>query len=226
MSVVAVGLMLAGMATAADLEANGTIDLDGRTVAVRWDDGDTFKVVDSDASARLDGYNTLENYGAVHRFGPGVTALMDTSRRATHVASGTTWACSTLPGGGGYGRIRVSCPDLASNLVRNGLAHVFTVGDDADQGLLQLQAKAIEERLGMWVHGAPEGIVTSVHSVDERVGQKTTYNRVVSTATGRSNKQIHSEIVPACRWVCHDGSCLLYVPYSKRYGSERAWCLK
>lgn len=226
MTLFVIQLAAIGLANASGLPANGTINLDGSTVAVRWDDGDTFKVVDTGASARLGGYNTLENYGAVHRFGPGVTELLRTSERATKVATSQTWTCTTQEGGGGYGRIRVSCPDLAAQIVRQGLAHVFAVGSDADKDLLSLQAQAIEDRVGMWAHGAPVGIVTSVHSVNEKPGQVATYNRVVSTTSGLSEKRVHSEVVPPCRWVCHDGSCLLYVPYSQRYGDDKAACLQ
>jgi len=223
---VAILLAVVGLGVAADLPANGTINLDGKTTAVRWDDGDTFKVVETGASARLDGYNTLENYGPIHRFGPGVTELFQTSERSTAVATSQEWRCSTQPGGGGYGRSRVACPDLASHLVREGLAHVFTVGKNADLELLGLQAQAIKAQLGMWAQGAPNGIVTSVHSVDEKPGQMSTYNRVVSTVSGLSEKRVHSEVIPPCRWVCHDGSCLLYVPYSQRYGDKKAACLQ
>ncbi|MDP6932187.1 MAG: hypothetical protein QGG40_04685, partial [Myxococcota bacterium] len=47
--------------------------LDGQQTSVHWDDGDTFKRLTTDGSkgqgARLQGYNTLESYGPVHRWG-------------------------------------------------------------------------------------------------------------------------------------------------------------
>ena len=207
-------------------ESNGMVLLDGTETAVYWDDGDTFKVAETGASARLDGYNTLESYGAVHRFGPGEDALFEIANAATTMAKSKTWQCTTQPGSGGYGRIRVSCPGLREALLAGGLAHVFTVGDSAPKALLEIQRKAIQSENGMWKGGAPSGIVTSVHSLDEKPNQTETYNRVVDPTTGQGTKRPHTETHKACAWVCQEGSCLLYVPYTQRYGEGRAACLK
>ena len=46
--------------------------LDGRIYKVRWGDGDTFRLktlTGKKKSARLAGFNTLESYGPVHRWG-------------------------------------------------------------------------------------------------------------------------------------------------------------
>jgi endonuclease YncB( thermonuclease family) len=87
-----VGLAAAG---APEIEANGAVVLDGVKVAVHWDDGDTFTVVGKGTKARLDGFNTLESYGAVHRFGPGEDALYDLVKKAGKVAMESVWNCTT-----------------------------------------------------------------------------------------------------------------------------------
>ena len=47
--------------------------LDGVAVVADWDDGDTFAFIDANSGervkARLSGFNTLESYGPVHRWG-------------------------------------------------------------------------------------------------------------------------------------------------------------
>ena len=217
-----------GVATAESpqLKPNGAVMLDGRHAPVFWDDGDTFKVVETGQSARLEGFNTLESYGPVHRFGPGPTALASMADAATEHAKGTVWNCTVQEGSGGYGRIRVSCPDLAESLIGRGLAHAFSMKGPAPKALQTAQQAAIQSRVGMWAQGAPNAIVTSVHSLDERPGQSETYNRMVDTVSGESAKVVHNETIATCRWVCHQGSCLLYVPFSQRYGDKAAWCLR
>ena len=220
------GLLL-GSAVAADqgVKPNGTVELDGKATPVHWDDGDTFTIVGAGKSARLAGYNTLESYGPVHRFGPGATRLVTNADNATEVAKSSKWKCTTLSGSGGYGRIQVDCPGLRDSLLSAGLAHLFSVDKEARTASVQAQAEAIEHRRGMWSEGAPEFVITSVHSLDEKPGAKETYNRVVSTVTGQSEKRMHSNVYKTCTWVCDGGSCLLYVPYRNRYGEEKAECL-
>jgi endonuclease YncB( thermonuclease family) len=206
-------------------EPNGSVMLDGVKTAVHWDDGDTFLVPSTRLKARLDGYNTLESYGAVHRFGPGEKALFGISKRATELARSQAWRCEIQEGSGGYGRKRVDCPDLRKAMLEQGLAHVFAIGDDAEPADLEAQRVGIEARVGMWVEGAPKGIVTSAHSLDEKPGQQETYNRVMNLETGAAPKVMHKNVYAACDWVCVDDACLLYVPYTQRYGPNRASCL-
>jgi len=222
-----IGMML-GVATAGapEIKANGSVVLDGSKVDVYWDDGDTFMVVGNGTKARLDGFNTLESYGPVHRFGPGEDALFEIAKLAGKTAMETVWTCTTQEGSGGYGRSRVACPELRKTLLQAGLAHVFSVGGPADDAGLADQMIAVKAGLGMWKGGAPEGLVTSVHSVDEKPDQASTYNRVLNLKTGEAAKHSHSQIHAACSWVCQQGSCLLYVPYTQRYGSNKAECLK
>jgi len=207
--------------------ANPAVVLDGQLISVSWDDGDTFATPDRKIRARLVGYNTLESYGAVHRWGDWSAAeLAGIAKQAGVRASSEVWACTTQPGGGGYGRAAVDCPELRKALLREGLAHVFAIDSAPDESDLMLQKAAIEGLVGMWQKGAPSGIVTSIHSLDERPNQQSTYDRVCSTSTGMAPKVSHAETYAACSEVCHQGSCLLYVPYKQRYGDKKADCLR
>lgn len=205
---------------------NGVVVLDGVQTAVHWDDGDTFFAPGTKIKARLNGYNTLESYGAVHRFGPGEAALFEISEQATVLARSQSWHCTIQPGSGGYGRKSVDCPDLKQALLEQGLAHVFAVDEPADSKDIAAQQRAMSEKLGMWSQGVPKGLITSVHSIDEKPNQKESYNRVVDLTTGLAPKRKHQNTYSSCEWVCMEGSCLLYVPYGQRYGSQKASCLK
>jgi micrococcal nuclease len=206
--------------------SNGKVRLDGVIVDVYWDDGDTFKVVSTGQSARLVGYNTLESYGPVHKFGPGPSSLFEVARTATLMAKESVWECSSQEGSGGYGRSVVDCPGLRTALLRAGLAHAFSVSGPAPKADLEAQSQGIAAKVGMWAQGAPSSIVTSAHSIDEKPGQTETYNRVLDVATGHAPKQAHSNTYAACTWACVSDSCLLYVPYSQRYGTGRADCIE
>ena len=201
--------------------------LDGRLIPVNWDDGDTFATPDRKLRARLVGYNTLESYGPVHRWGEWTPAeLHKIAKDAGLRAASEVWTCTTEEGGGGYGRAAVDCPGLRQALLREGLAHTFAIDGSSDPADQAIQAESIAAGSGMWAKGAPEGLVTSVHSLDERDGASSTYDRVCSTTTGAAPKVIHAKVHPACTEVCHQGSCLLYVPYAQRYGDDRAACLR
>ena len=199
--------------------------LDGVETGVHWDDGDTFMVPSSRLKARLHGFNTLEGYGEVHRFGPGEKVLAQVAADATVWARSQSWTCTSMEGSGGYGRTRMDCPELRRTMLERGLAHVFAVSSEPSSEDLAAQRKGIESKAGMWIDGAPELIVTSVHSVDEKPGQTETYNRILDVETGKTTKRTHSNTYAACEWVCEGESCLLYVPYAKRYGPNRAPCL-
>lgn len=210
-------------------ETNGVVILDGKAVHVFWDDGDTFRAPSIELKARLVGYNTLESYGAVHRFGPGEAALLEMAHEATKMATSQKWECRVLDGEGGYGRRSVDCPQLKQSLLRAGLAHPFSVNGPAPAGDLKDQALAIESRQGMWASGPQSTILTSVHSMSEKKGKpeiESTYNRVLNVETGEAAPQSHSETYDTCAWVCHKDSCLLYVPYTQRYGEKKASCLR
>ncbi len=219
-----IGIAFSGP-TEVSSESEVMLKLDGEKVAVHWVDGDTFVVTSTDVKARLDGFNTLESYGPVHKFGPGPAALFGIANAATELAKSQTWACSKQGDDGGYGRIGVDCPALRKAMLEQGLAHVFSVGGTASGPNLEAQAVAIAAKAGMWADGVPEGIVTSAHSLDEKEGATEHYNRVLRISDGSAPKQMHSEVYKPCTWVCASGSCLLYVPYSMRYGDNKAACL-
>jgi hypothetical protein len=148
---------------------------------------------------------------------------------AGRVAGERAWACTVLGGEGGYGRGEVDCPELKRELLGRGLAHVFAVGQDGDPADLALQAEAMAARKGMWAKGAPVLLVTSVHSLDEKPGQTSVYNRVAVLATGRAEERAHAETWAACQEVCVGGtppapeaSCMVYVPYAQRYKNKAA----
>ena len=202
--------------------------LDGVQVAVEWDDGDTFKVPESGLSARLMGYNTLESYGPVHRFGPGEDALYRVAIAATEMARSKKWECNVVPGDGGYGRKTVDCPQLRKALLEAGLAHPFSVDGPAPAVDLAAQKVAIDGGLGMWQKGPVKSMITSLHSMDEKrsMEKKSAYNRVLDVRSGQASPRIHTEVYAVCSWVCQGESCMLYVPYAQRYGENRADCLK
>lgn len=216
----------AGQPKQAEPRTNGVLILDGAETRVHWDDGDTFSVPERKLKARLMGYNTLESYGAVHRFGPGEKRLFEIAEEATTLARSQAWTCTSYNTEGGYGRKNVDCPDLRRALLEAGLAHVFSVNGPADEADLKAQAIGIKAAVGMWSEGPPSSLVTSIHSLDEKPGAESTYNRVLDLETGEASKRPHSNTHAVCEWVCVDDSCLLYVPYKQRYGEERAECLK
>ncbi len=210
--------------------------LDGVETPADWDDGDTFSVTGDDGERtrmRLFGYNTLESYGPVHRWGTWTPReLYALAKQAGEVAGSEEWSCSLRTGEGGYGRKIVDCPDLRHQLLALGLAHVFAIDNEPDSADLETQQKAIADGAGMWSKGAPAQLITSLHSLDEKPDQSQTYNRVASTTTGKAQEQPHSETYTACQEVCvgkappdGDGSCMVYVPFKQRYGESRADCL-
>ncbi len=206
--------------------------LDGVATRVRWIDGDTFRVLEGaheGTRSRLDGYNTLESYGPVHRWGtwsPG--ELLENARAATAIARAGRWTCSTRGRQDRYGRILVSCPDAAAELVRTGHALVFAVDEAPDAALVELQRLAQRRRLGMWAKGVPPRIVTSVHSIEE-AGAREAYDRVVDSATGEARRVPHARAYRTCEQVCtgegEARACMLYVPYERRF-RHRPPCLR
>jgi hypothetical protein len=92
--------------------------------------------------------------------------------------------------------------------------------------LVEAQLLAQAERRGMWAHGVPKYIVTSTHSADEGYAG-TTYNRLISTADGHTERWEHHDNYKECDEVCHPtGACMVYVAFDRRYGPQRAACLQ
>lgn len=188
-------------------ESQTKIILNGKAVPVHFNDGDSFRVLAGeykDAKARLFGYNTLESYGAVHQWG-GWTAkeLYVLAKMGTYNGRDGVWECETDGKTDTYGRILVWCPKLAEDQIRKGYAHVMSVDDDPGKPeLVAAQRDAIAHRRGIWAHGVPEFILTSIHSKEEDVDGRGTYNRLVSSVDGHSVKWRHDDRYAECDRVC------------------------
>ena len=206
---------------------HSVVILDGKRLKVYWNDGDTFRILSrrgQRAKARLNGYNTLENYGPVHRWGKWKAwQLYRVGNRATWLARARPWKCFTLPGSGGYGRRLVSCPGLARALISRGLAHVFSMRGPGPRKLLRIQRHAQKKKRGIWAKGVPRYIVTSLHTA--KYGRQA-YNRLIHSKTGASKKIWHRHRYRICRWISQGGSSMLWVPYRARYGHRKPHCLR
>lgn len=188
-------------------EAKTKIILNGEAIAVFFNDGDSFRVLSGkykDARARLAGYNTLESYGPVHQWGNWTTKeLYVIAKMATRFASRRVWTCTTDGKTDTYGRMLVWCPELAKEQVARGHAHAMSVTDEpADATLIAAQKEAMAARRGIWAHGVPDFILTSIHSKEEDVEGRGTYNRLVSTDDGHSVKWRHNDLYQECANVC------------------------
>jgi endonuclease YncB( thermonuclease family) len=234
--VVAVALLVSAAPAEARRRPHGragasAVFLDGAATDVRWTDGDTFRIWSGPLrgrSARLEGYNTLETFGPVHRWGGWSGAeLLELARAATRFVARGSWECAARGEEDRYGRLLVACPGAAAELVRRGLAMAYGVGRPVDGDLLALQREAQARGAGMWAKGVPSGIVTSVHSAAE--GARGAYNRVADTRTGIAGERRHDTSYATCELVCEgvgrDRSCMVYVPYERRY-RHRPWCLR
>lgn len=216
-------------ATAATAEltggsAAGTVVLDGTPVLVKWSDGDTFRITEgahAKTNARLTGFNTLEDYGPVHRWGTWTPQeLHALSEAPASFLSARQWTCTASPDRDKYKRLLVDCPDVAEALIAQGLAMVFAIDERPDERLVAAQRGAQQAAKGMWKKGVPPVVVTSLHSVDEGRG----YNRVVDTRTGVATVRNHEERYELCQEVCEgpegQTSCMVYVPFERRYKNK------
>ncbi|MBM66557.1 MAG: nuclease [Myxococcales bacterium] len=206
----------------------GQVLLDGVLIEAKWSDGDTFSWKDpangEKRKARLVGFNTLEDYGPVHRWGEWSSKeLYDLALEAGKVAAARGWVCEDTGSSGGYGRKAVLCESLREFMITEGYAHVLSMEGPGPTYLLKMQIAAQEAGKGIWKKGVPEGLVTSVHSSDEKPSGKG-YNRVVSTRTGASHIENHENRYEHCQEVCHQGSCMVYIPYKLRYGPKKLIC--
>ena len=204
----------------------GTILLRGKPVPVRWSDGDTFTVMEGalkGKAARLVGYNTLESYGPVHRWGSWTgPELMRIAFEARDAAAAGKWTCKKQRKKDSYGRLLIDCPDARRALLGAGLAHVFAYKADPDPADLAAQREARLEKRGMWEKGRPENIVTNA-SADE-TGR--VFLRVVFTRTGKTEVHHQRRDYSPCDAICEgpevSGSCMLFIPYSQRYENQPA----
>lgn len=192
----------------ADADAYARVFLDGVAVPVHFNDGDTFRVIGgqyANTPCRLSGFNTLESYGPVHQWGNWHPyELYVLAKRATRNARRGTWHCTTTGERDGYGRLLTECPDLAVDQIRHGYAHAMEVDDrPSPPEYLRAQQEAIVNRRGIWAHGVPDFVLTSLHSLSEDPGRPTHYDRLVSTLDGHSESVEHRETYAECQWVCN-----------------------
>lgn len=182
----------------------------GRPMPVYFNDGDSFRVLagpNVGMKARLMGFNTLESYGKAHRWGGWTQKeLYWFAKLATLNARRGVWHCKAKSEKRDvYGRRLLYCRDLAIDQVKRGLAHVMSAS--AEPGypeVIEAQRDAIKHRRGIWAHGVPYYVLTSLHSVSEGGGRDgKTYNRLVSTLDGHSAKWRHKQAYKLCQEVCY-----------------------
>lgn len=183
--------------------------LNGRPSPVYFNDGDSFRVLAGPLQgtrARLAGFNTLETFGGVHRWGTWTPKeLFWNAKKATLNGQRGVWHCESKDmKRDTYGRILWHCTDLGVDQVRQGLAHAMSVNYmPARPPFMAAQLDAIKHKRGMWAHGVPEYILTSIHSKGEGGGRDgKTYNRLVSSRDGHSAKWEHNVHYKKCEWVC------------------------
>jgi len=215
--------------------AKGTLVVNGEEVDVKWSDGDSFKFKSGrfeGKGTRLVGFNTLEAYGPVHRWGTWAPKeLFALAESSSRVAGEKSWTCTTDGKVDGYGRVLVNCPELAEEMIRQGHALAYAVEGTSPENLLAAQKEAMAAGRGMWARGVVKGVITSLHSVGEDGDGDDTgaYNRVVDTRTGSATKRAHQQKYSSCQEVCEttdgDTSCMVYVPFQHRYKNKPA-CLK
>jgi endonuclease YncB( thermonuclease family) len=199
-------LALPSLARAQDVPSK--VFINGVPSPVFFNDGDSFRVLagaNTGVKARLAGFNTLESFGPVHRWGEWTAKeLFILAKMATLNARRGVWHCTTDFKTDTYGRALMYCSDLAIDQVRRGLAHAMSVDErPADEKVLEAQRQAIKERRGIWAHGVPAYVLTSLHSVSEGGGYDgKTYNRMVSSRDGHSAKWLHDDSYSECQEVC------------------------
>lgn len=205
-AVLVVVFVLPGAASAA--QPRTKVILNGVAVPVSFNDGDSFRILAgtyNGSQARLAGFNTLESHGPVHQWG-GWTAkeMFVLAKLAMYHGRRGVWHCTTDGKADTYGRVLTYCPDLAESLVREGLAHALSVDDKpSSPELIEAQQDAIRNRRGIWAHGVPPFVLTSLHSVEEDTTGEGTYNRLVSTEDGHSVKWKHEDRYQECAKICH-----------------------
>lgn len=208
LAVVVVGLMVCGAAGAEPLTK---VFINGRPTPVSFNDGDSFRPQAGPykgSQSRLSGYNTLESFGPVHSWGTWTEKEMwVNAKMATKYAQHGVWHCETDGKKDSYGRLLMQCKDLAKSLIENGYAMAMTIDEKAaDSELVQAQAEAIGNKKGMWAHGVPSYVVSSLHASSEGGGKDgSTSNRLVSTTDGHSERWLHNEDYAECKKVCREG---------------------
>jgi micrococcal nuclease len=196
--------LLTAPALAGGPHPGGSITLNGEETSVRWSDGDSFHIKSGKyegKGTRLQGYNTLEVFGPVHRWGDWKPSeLYEVAKGSAKIAASKDWVCTTDGKADGYGRLLINCPELTVEMVRQGSAMVYAVeGTEPDAKAMAAQAEAMKEKRGMWKKGVVKGVITSLHSSAEESHEgDTAYNRVVDTRTGRALKRAHTTSYKTC----------------------------
>jgi endonuclease YncB( thermonuclease family) len=196
-------------------EAYTKVFINGRATPVTFNDGDSFRPQAGPykgSQSRLSGFNTLESFGAVHSWGTwSARELWVMAKLATKNAQRGVWHCETDGKKDGYGRLLMFCKDLAKSHIAQGLAMVMSVDNKpGDAELIATQREAIANRRGMWAHGVPSYVLSSLHATSEGGGKDgKTYNRLISTADGHSEKWLHTDDYAECQKVCRPARTLL-----------------
>lgn len=188
-------------------EPRTRVSLNGKAAPVFFNDGDSFRVLAGElagSKARLAGFNTLESYGAVHSWGDWTRKeLYALAKMGTYNAREGVWSCTSDLSKDTYGRYLWDCPSLVVDQIRRGYAHAMSVtSKPAKPDAVAAQREAVKNRRGIWAHGVPEYVLTSIHSSTERAGDRATYNRLVSSVDGHSLKWKHDEEYKECQDVC------------------------
>lgn len=190
-----------------DAEAVTRVFINGVSTPVYFSDGDSFRIKGgrfAGKSTRLAGFNTLESFGPAQYWGGWHPyELWVVAKKATKNARKGVWHCDTDESVDGYGRMLLDCQDLAVDQIRKGYAHAMNIDDTPARPVyIRAQAEAIRERRGMWAHGVPSFVLTSVHSASEDPSRDTHYNRMVSTRDGHSERMAHNDVYAECDAVC------------------------
>lgn len=212
-------------------DAAATLILNDEKIDVVWTDGDSFKIKSGEhkgSGTRLQRYNTLEAFGPVHSWGTWTPReLYDIAKASSSVAASQEWKCTTDGKVDGYKRLLIDCPEAAKEMVRQGHAMVYAVENlKPDAELLAIQKEAQAKKVGIWAKGVTKGIITSLHSLGEDGPEADgeSYNRVVDTRTGEALVRKHKDTYETCQSVCEktdgDQSCMIYVPFKRRYGGK------
>lgn len=203
-----VGIALSLTTSEAGAETLTRVWINGEACTVSFNDGDSFRPRDGrfhGSQCRLGGYNALESFGPAHQWGDWHPyELYINAKEATHRAQRGRWHCFGDGSTDGYGRVLLDCPDLAVDLISHGLAVAYQVDDTPSRPeYIRAQQDAIEHRRGMWAHGVPEFVMTSVHSFDEDRDRPWHYNRMVSTRDGHTESMQHRDTYSQCQWICN-----------------------
>lgn len=187
--------------------AQSLVYINGRPTRVHFSDGDSFRQLEGPwvgRNTRLSGFNTLESFGPTHSWGNWHSfELWVNAKQATHNARHGVWHCFGSGETDTYGRVLLDCPDLAIDQISKGLAHMMQVDDTSSRPeYIRAQHEAMRERRGMWAHGVPSFVLTSLHSADEDPTRDRHYNRLVSTRDGHSERWMHSDTYPECSYQC------------------------